>query len=329
MKTAVSHSVNTITTPWDRKGWPPVSRSRLGQMSTIGKSLEHMHNVTASSNPIKCRTAKINYCFCIKLSNIMCLVLLANQVSEEYPLVVAANRDEFYDRPSAPLAKWQDEPSIWAGRDLVGGGTWMGVTRTRRFAAVTNYRDPSKILHQPRSRGRLVSDFLESEELPREFLEKRRVEGHLYPGFNLLCGQGGSLFWYSNRTDTVKTVPSGIFGLSNALFDTPWPKVEWGKQKLAQALGSNGRLDVESVFEILGDTRRFPDDQLPTTGVPIEWERALSSVFVETESYGTRSSSLVLFKADGSITFMEQTFDRKDKSGARVCLEIRGCDGAQ
>jgi uncharacterized protein with NRDE domain len=254
----------------------------------------------------------------------MCLLLLANRVSDEYPLIVAANRDEFYDRQSAPLARWQDEPSIWAGRDLVGGGTWMGVTCTGRFAALTNYREPSRRLDHPRSRGRLVSDFLAGGDSPREFIEKRRGEGHLYPGFNLLCGQGDSLLWYSNRTDTEKTVPSGILGLSNALLDTPWPKVEWGKRKLGAALGSNGALDVESIFEILGETRRFPDDQLPQTGVPVEWERALSSLFVKTDGYGTRCSSLVLFKSDGSITFMEQTFEQGEKSGARVCLEIRG-----
>lgn len=259
----------------------------------------------------------------------MCLILIANKVSDEYPLVVAANRDEFYDRPSVPLARWREEPSIWAGRDPVGGGTWMGVASDGRFAAVTNYRDPSQRLEHTRSRGRLVSDFLTGEDPPREFVEKRRGEGHLYPGFNLLCGQVGSLLWYSNRTEAVETVPSGIFGVSNALFDTPWPKVEWGKQKLGEALGSNGPLDVESIFEMLGDTRRFPDDRLPRTGVPIEWERALSSVFVELEGYGTRSSSLVLFKADGSITFMEQTFERKERSGERVCFEIRGRDAAQ
>jgi uncharacterized protein with NRDE domain len=239
----------------------------------------------------------------------LCLILFAHRVHPDYPLILAGNRDEFYDRPTATAAFWGDVPEILAGRDLVGGGTWLGITRTGRLATVANYRHPAEFHRSGLSRGMLTVDFLRSEVPPRVYLETIARRGERYKGFNLLVGNGAEFAYYSNREQVIHPLSPGIYGLSNALLDTPWPKVVQGKAALAELLAA-GPPKPESLLAILADTSRPPDDRLPDTGVGIERERLLSSRFIVSPTYGTRASTAVLVDRTGEVTFVERTFDR-------------------
>ena len=239
----------------------------------------------------------------------MCVILFSYQSHAEYPLILLANRDEFYDRPSAPAAFWEDEPGIYAGRDLVGGGTWLGVTRDGRFAAVTNYRDPSAPAGS-RSRGSLVADFLKGSVAPDQYLAEVAAGAHEYSGFNLLVGEIGpnaSLHYYSNRGGGPRELAPGIYGLSNHLLDTPWPKVANGKAAFAAAI-SDGAFAAEDLFGILADETLAPDDQLPATGVSYEAEKAISAIFIKTPGYGTRCSTVLTFDKNFDWKFDERVF---------------------
>lgn len=233
----------------------------------------------------------------------MCVIYLAFEAHPEHPLIVLANRDEFYDRPSQAAHYWADEPNIFAGRDLVGGGTWLGVTRTGRFAAVTNYRDPTAPLGT-RSRGELVSGFLRSRQTAAEYLESVRSFPGEFSGFNLLVGQISSdvreICYFSNRGGSVETLKPGVYGLSNHLLDTPWPKVAKGKSRFAYLLES-GTIPAESCFEILSDEELAEDAYLPATGVSYAIEKAISAIFIKTTGYGTRCSTVLTF--DNSFTW--------------------------
>jgi len=234
----------------------------------------------------------------------MCLILVAWQCRHEFPLVVAANRDEFHRRPTQPAAFWDDQPELLAGRDLAGGGTWLGITRQGRFAALTNFRDPSR--HDPHapSRGRLVADFLCSEADIDGYLA--RLDPGRYNGFNLLLCDGRRLVAFNNVTFERHELAPGIYGLSNALLDTPWPKVGAGKTALEAALA---HLPAEhGLWVLLGDDRTYPDAELPATGIPLEWERLLSAAFVRAADYGTRSSTVLILSAGGVATFDEQSW---------------------
>lgn len=246
----------------------------------------------------------------------MCLILFLYEAHPEYRLILGANRDEFYERPTAPLAYWQENTAaaamgagpILAGRDLRGGGTWMGMTLSGRLAALTNFRDPSSNRGDAPSRGALVKDFLEQRDRPLAYLERIAKGGAAYNGFNLLVGdRSGGLYCYSSRRPEIEALKPGVHGLSNRFLDTPWPKVERGKAALAR-VGSNLRIDPEAVLEILSDRRRPAVDLLPDTGVGQAWERVLSSIFITSLTYGTRSSSVLLVGRDGKVDFVERTF---------------------
>ena len=238
----------------------------------------------------------------------MCLIIFSYDVHPEFKLVLAANRDEFYGRPTAPIDFWEDKPDIMAGRDLQGGGTWLGVSRSGRFAAITNFRDPASIRTDAPTRGRLVSEFLEGSTPFPLYLERLNATGHRYNGFNLLVGDADALFYYSNRGNGVQKIPPGYYGLSNHLLDTPWPKVLRAKEGLRQILTGEETLDSETVFEQLGSRDRAPDDTLPDTGVGLEKERALSPLFITIPGYGTRSSSILLVSRTGERELIERTF---------------------
>jgi len=226
----------------------------------------------------------------------------------EFNLVLAANRDEFYDRPTAPINFWEDRPDILAGRDLLGGGTWLGVGRSGRFAAITNYRDPASIRPDAPTRGRLVSDFLEGDVPPREYLERLAVTGQRYNGFNLVVGDTGTLCYYSNRGSGVRKLAPGLYGLSNHLLDTPWPKVLKAKEGLRRILTGEAPLEEEAVFDQLESRSPAPDQTLPDTGVGLEKERALSPLFITIPGYGTRSSSILLMGRHNDSQLIERTF---------------------
>jgi uncharacterized protein with NRDE domain len=229
---------------------------------------------------------------------------------------VVANRDEFFLRPTAAATFWADRPDILAGRDLQAGGTWMGITRSGRFAALTNYRDPTSQREGITSRGRLVADFLAGQEDPATYIAHVANRGREYNGYNLLVGDGKNLVWQSNVSGMSRQLPPGIYGLSNHLLDTPWPKVEAAKSAMTQAL-ANLPVD-DSLFQLLRDDSIHPDEALPRTGVSLEWERLLSAAFVQSADYGTVSSTILLVGRDGSIIYDEQRWLPGARPGGRV-----------
>ena len=250
----------------------------------------------------------------------MCLILLACGVHPEYPLVIAANRDEYYKRPTAAAAFWPDQPQILAGRDLECMGTWLGVTRAGRFAALTNFRDPQARKTDAPSRGQLVSGFLVSGREPREYLEEIAKRAPEYNGFNLLAGDSHAVFIFSSRTGAVEQLSPGVHGLSNHLLDTPWPKVVRGKRRLQSALA--GEPSPEALLELLQDREPVSESELPDTGIGPEMERVLSPALIVSEEYGTRASTVVLFGQDGGVSFSERTILRGGAAGATISLRF-------
>jgi uncharacterized protein with NRDE domain len=236
----------------------------------------------------------------------MCLILFAWKVHPDYPLVVAANRDEFYARPTALAAFWSDAPAVLAGRDLEAGGTWMGLTCSGRFAALTNYRAPEHHLAGRPSRGRLVADFLTATSPALDYLEQSSAYGRECNGYNLLVGDGERLGWASNVAGEIRELTPGIYGLSNHLLDTPWPKVGAGRTALTRVI--EALPDQRGLFELLADDAVHPDHALPQTGVSLEWERLLSAAFIRSTTYGTRSSAVVCIGDDGFASLEEQTW---------------------
>jgi uncharacterized protein with NRDE domain len=249
----------------------------------------------------------------------MCLILFAWQVDRNYPLIVAANRDEFFNRPTSVAGFWPEATSVLAGRDLEAGGTWMGVTTAGRFAALTNVRDPEQMNKGRPSRGKLVADFLVGSQLPDLYTEQSLAFGSQCNGYNLLVGDQDSLWWSSNVSGESRKLEPGIYGLSNHSLDTPWPKVSAGKVALHEALIRTA--NSQDLLNLLVDPTIYRDDLLPKTGVAIEWERRLSASFIRipstAPSYGTRSSTAILRKLDGTMTFDEITW-AIDSSVAKV-----------
>jgi len=234
----------------------------------------------------------------------MCLILVSLNSHPSFPLIIAANRDEFYARETAPMAWHENAPPVLCGTDLKEGGTWMGVTETGRFAALTNHRDPSRVNPEAASRGWIVSRFLEGTDEPLAFADTLSKGKNRYNGFNLIFGTVDRLYHYSNISDAITELAPGLHGVSNALLNTPWPKVETGKK----AMGSLEAPTEEALFTLLAD-RTIPEDALlPETGMTLEWERILSPLFIQSEVYGTRSSCLVTLNADRTVTATERTY---------------------
>ena len=238
----------------------------------------------------------------------MCLIAIATRIHPRYPLIIAANRDEFYHRPTSPLAFWKDHPNILAGRDLEQNGTWLGITKTGRIAAITNFRNPASMDSQAPSRGLLVSNFLASDPRPEDYLKTIKNSGKTYNGFNLVVGDMNQLWWYSNKKNDIVKIKPGVHAISNHLMDTPWPKTQKTMSRIQNICRQNSAIDPKDIFLLLADTNRPPDDKLPDTGVGLEWERILSSVFVSSDIYGTRSSAVILVDHSGQMTFAERTF---------------------
>ncbi len=242
----------------------------------------------------------------------MCLILFSYNNHPVFKLVMAANRDEFYNRPTAPLEVWENEPRVAAGRDLKGGGTWMGVSPDGRLAAITNYRDPRALKPQAPTRGTLVTAFLTGGLSARSYLEKLSGSAGDYNGFNLVVYDGEDFCFFSNREGVVRPISTGLHGLSNHLLDTPWPKIKRGL-KLFEAATTADTLSAEGIFTFLGDRKLPPDGELPDTGVGLEWERRLSPLFIESDIYGTRSSSFVTIDRSGKLEFYECTYPGKNE----------------
>ena len=238
----------------------------------------------------------------------MCLLLIAYKKHPEYKLIVAANRDEFYDRPTAPVKWWDDNPSVLGGKDLKSGGTWLGMTKSGKFAAITNYRDPESRKDNARSRGLVVSDYLSGDCSASDYVDSLSSRSSFYNGFNLMCGDAKGLYYYSNRGGDPLCLGAGLYGLSNHLLDSPWPKVEKGKKVLSKILFNAPSIFVESVFSLLENNDIPPDPSLPDTGVGIDWERILSPIFIKSEKYGTRSSTVILVDNRGEVYLKERSF---------------------
>ncbi len=253
----------------------------------------------------------------------MCLILFSCNVHPVYSLILAGNRDEFYNRPTAPLGFWEDEPSVLGGRDLVGGGSWLGATKSLKFAAITNYRDPSILDPDAPSRGELVKNFLCGNQGAQAYIRHVEKIGGGYNGFNLIVGRKNSLWLYSNRGNGIKKIPPGFYGLSNHLLDTPWPKIKKSKAAL-EKMFTKDEFDSEAMFAVLEDKKFPPVRDLPGSGDGSEWERILSPIFVSSDIYGTRSSSALLLKKDGNLRFLERSFSiKKDGLVHKTTREFR------
>ncbi len=288
----------------------------------------------------------------------MCLILFAYRSHPDYELVVAANRDEFFDRPSRPAHFWEDYPQVLAGMDLQAGGTWMGITRQGRFAAITNYREATtaapnntavtaNITGTDISRGHLTREFLIGSSTPEQYLHSLVDRAHQYNGFNLLVGDRHNLYYYCNRSGAYcnrsgaycnrsgayynrsgayynpdgapRKLSPDIYGLSNSLLNIPWPKVKSGRKALNKALSQS--VNKSKLISILSDRTQAPDSELPHTGVSLEWERALSPRFIRAGGYGTRSSTVLTIDTQRRVVFSEYSFNGGDIDDA-LCTDF-------
>ncbi|HNP18275.1 MAG TPA: NRDE family protein [Fulvivirga sp.] len=243
----------------------------------------------------------------------MCLILLGYKVHPTYKLIIAANRDEFYGRPTKPLDFWEEDRSILAGKDLEAGGTWLGLTTAGKISLLTNYRDLKNIKPNAPSRGHLVSDYLKKGIDASQYLENVAQKGNNYNGFNIICGDVDELQYYGNYQKGVHKIKAGVHGLSNALFNTPWPKVIKGKEKVEKVIANN-EITAEHLFATLYDDLKAPDNQLPDTGVGYEKEAMLSPMFIKSENYGSRCSTVILVDNDNNVHCSERTYNPHDYS---------------
>lgn len=237
----------------------------------------------------------------------MCLIVFANNILDDYKLIFAANRDEFYDRPTEQAEFWNDYPELLAGKDLHAGGTWMGITKQGKFAAITNFRDLKNHRNDAPSRGNLTLDFLTSDISPEEYYNKLKPILHDFNGFNLLLGNVDELYYFSNKTESLQKLDTGIHGISNAILNTPWPKVEKSKRQLCNLIEQKN-IHPWEVLNLLDDTSPAKYEELPDTGVGLELERMLSSIFIKSEKYGTRSSTIVTVDSQNNVRFVEKTY---------------------
>jgi uncharacterized protein with NRDE domain len=238
----------------------------------------------------------------------MCLIFLSLNQHPTYKLIVVANRDEFYNRQTAPAGFWIDHPEILGGRDLEAGGTWMAVNRKGKISMITNYRDLSNINPNAPSRGFLVSDFLIQDNSGEKYLKEVELKAKEYNGFNLIVGDADSFWYLSNYKKGVERIPDGFHGLSNHLLDTEWPKVKRGSEMLKPMLVKE-KIDPQQLFELMYDDLVAADNLLPQTGLPLERERALSSMFIKSPNYGSRCSTVVLIDNDNNVSFTERVYD--------------------
>ncbi len=242
----------------------------------------------------------------------MCLILFAYRQHTDYPLILIANRDEYYARPSRD-AHWWDDADIFAGRDLEAGGTWLGLNHKGAIAAVTNVREAGGRSPGMKTRGDLTREYLAGDNPAEHYLGNLVPHDRDYAGFNLLLGNLKELWFYSNRGQAIRSIEPGIYGISNGLFDESWPKLSSGKAELESLLG--GRVDASQLMEILTDHRVAQDHELPSTGVPLDIERMLSSRFIRSPEYGTRACSVVIFDNDNHVSFHEQNYADAEHSG--------------
>lgn len=241
----------------------------------------------------------------------MCLICFQLQDHPNYKLVITANRDEFYSRPTAQAQFWQDNPNILAGRDLLQMGTWLGVTRQGKFAALTNYRSPNQEDSGKISRGEIVSNYLKSDMSAEEYLETLHRNRDNYVGFNVMLGNCDQLFYYNNIQAKSSLIKPGTHALSNHFLNTPWPKVTKGKRLLKTYMDANNNLDTDMLFNIMNNAEEATGETLPNTGLNTDLERKLSPLFIRTPDYGTRSTTILLIDKKENVTFVERTYSNE------------------
>lgn len=242
----------------------------------------------------------------------MCLILFANNAHPNYKLIIAANRDEFYKRETESAKFWEENQNILAGRDLEGGGTWLGVTKTGKIAMLTNYRDIANIIQNAPTRGKLINDFLNEKVNSKTYLDQIENSDSEYNGFNLIVGDRDKLCYLSNYKKGINEISSGIHGLSNHLLDTPWFKVEKGKNIFSKYINSNREISPVKLFDILYNDEKARLNNLPKTGLPLDKERQISSMFIKSPDYGSRCSTVVLIDRYDNLTFVERTYNTTD-----------------
>ena len=242
-------------------------------------------------------------------------------------LTLAANRDEFFARATAPMDWWADAPDVLAGRDLVGSGTWLGVSRDGRFAALTNYRDPSAFRADAPTRGTLVSGYLTGPATaPLEYLHRVAQLGAAYNGFNLIVGDLSrrELGWYCNRADAPPCLlRAGVHGISNAVLDTPWPKLVRKRAEIGALAERERKPSLDALIDLMRDPRVARDEELPSTGIGLERERALSAAFIDTPEYGTRGTTALRVETNGTMLSVEIA-ERSDDDGSHRIARQRG-----
>jgi len=251
----------------------------------------------------------------------MCLILFSYNHHPHYKLILASNRDEFYERPTEKLHMWADK-NILAGQDKMNNGTWLGISQDWKLSAITNYRNLSNIKENAPSRGLLVRNFLENNENPMGYLNKISNSASDYNGYNLLVGDKTGLYYFSNIENRIEKIKPGVHGLSNHFLNTPWPKVKNGKKEFERIIGKVKEIPIDEIFKLLNDSTLAPENELPDTGVGIEWERVLAPIFIKTETYGTRASSIITIDHNDHITFIEKSY-LKTNSGKFETSTVR------
>lgn len=252
----------------------------------------------------------------------MCLIVLAYNVVPDSPIILAGNRDEFYNRPTINAHTWSTNPPLIAGKDKKAGGTWLGITKTGRLAAITNYRDINNIRENAPSRGHLVKDALLTPLCTRDYLTHLKKTSSLYNGFNLISGSKNALFYFNNIRQKIEEVPPGVHVISNAFLNTPWPKAAWVQKSFKSLLKSSNTV-VDAVFDIFLNQQTYPKESLPKTGLSPEMEKAMSSAFIQTDNYGTRCSTFIRLKNNGKYYFEERNF----KTGTTTILSRKIFEG--
>lgn len=247
-----------------------------------------------------------------KKSNQMCLILFALNKNPDYKIIIAANRDEFFNRPTISAGYWKENNAVLGGRDIKSGGTWIGINKTGRFIAITNYRDPKNENSNAKSRGDLSKRFLFQSESVSDFIKDISKSRSIYNGFNLLLSDDAfnSLYHYSNISNRKTKIKNGIHGLSNHLIDTPWPKIATGKTELSKIAASKS-IKLDDLVEMLKSDKKASDELLPNTGISYDLEKKLSSVFISMNGYGTRCSTIILVDKENNISFLEVSYNEK------------------
>ena len=244
----------------------------------------------------------------------MCILFIAVNQHDDYPLIIAANRDEFHARPTATSTFWNEHPNLLAGRDLKAGGTWMGVMRNGKVAALTNIRDPKTLREDATSRGELATQYLLGSDTNFEVEQRLIATKNNYNGYNFLFGHWHDLHVYNNHLNETRALSTGVHGLSNASLNAPWPKVTKGMKALTDYCQNGHPIEKDTLFQIMADDNKADDHVLPDTGVPYEWEKQLSSIFIQGKDYGTRCSTVLLVDKNGRLNWTEKTFSSEGET---------------